>query len=251
MAGMTFSEVFANYYTRYRGDSDIPTVTDPEWAIAVQLYNTAVRRWEHIDGVLWNELFSDTAHTGTGATLIFSGGLYPSTGYACPTAMASPGGTVSLRGTGNASFDVPVVSPEDVQVMNLQGPYAYFVGNRHSGFTLYINVGGADSAYNGYTIFYPFYLKAGLISTTADPTTVQASTVVQCSDPEFIIDTMVAERFLESRNFPAYQIFNQQATQALANLEVRNSMGMPHNAWKVNDYGAGWGNQNGTGSFFS
>jgi hypothetical protein len=248
MAGMTFSEVFANYYTRYRGDSDVPGTTDPEWAIAIQLYNTAVRRWEHVDGVKWNELWTNTTAFPSGAALTFTAGKYAAgTGYTCPTIMAEPGGYITLTGGGNAQFNVPIVSPEDVQVQNPQGPFAYFTGNRHTGYTLFINVGGADSAYNSYTISYPYYAKANYLLTTEDGTSI-----IQCPDPEFLIDTMVAQRFLESRNFPAYQVFDRDATQALANLEVRNSAGTPHNAWQINDTGAGWGLGSGqNGSFFS
>lgn len=240
MAGVTFADIYTNFLVRYLGDSQTLDITDPEWQIAIQHYNTAVRRWDNIDGVLWDELWAQLSAASDGAKTYTSG----TTTYAGPTNMQSVGGTVTLGGSSNPTFQVPVIDSSDVQAMSSNTPYAYWTGNPHSGYTLNLNLGQNDSQFNGYTINYPYYMKPTYLATTETGTTV-----CQMRDPEFAINTLLSLRYQESRNFPAQQIADRDATQSLADMEVRNAMGSPHNAWTVADYGAGWGDNPPT-SFF-
>lgn len=250
MAGITFSDIYLNYLTRYLGDTQVSTTgvfsldtTDPEYSIAIQHYNTAVRRWDNVDGVLWDELWTQlSASTQVSPTLVrtYTSGTYA---YAAPTDMNFPGGTITLGGTSNPMFQVPVIDSMDVQAMANTSPYAYFTGDQHSGYTLNLSLGSSDTQFNGYTINYPYYKKPTYLATTETGTTV-----CQMRDAEFAINTMLSIRFLESRNYPAQQVADRDATAALANMEVRNAMGSPHNAWTVTDYGPGWGGYS-TGGF--
>lgn len=240
-----FSEIYNNFLTRYLGDNQLVSTagvltvdtTDPEWQIAIQHYNTAVRRWENIDGVLWDELWTRLQLSTQSSPALVKTYTSGTTVYAAPTDMSFPGGTVTLGGSANPSFMVPIVDSQDVQALSTSSPYAYWTGDRHNGYFLNINVGSSDSQFNGYSIDYPYYKKATYLALTET-----GSTVFQMRDPEFVINTMLSLRYQESRNFPAQQIADRDATQALASMEVRNAMGEPHNAWNTNDYGSGWGN---------
>lgn len=232
MAGVDFTEIYTNFLTRYLGDSQTVDITDPEWQIAIQHYNTAVRRWDNVDGVLWDELWTQLSAASDGVKT-YTSGTYA---YVAPTNMQSVGGTVTLGGTSTPRYQVPVIDSMDVQAMANQTPYAYWTGNPHSGFTLNLNLGSADTQFNGYTINYPYYMKPTYLTTSET-----GATVCQMRDPEFAINTLLSLRYQESRNFPAQQIADRDATQSLANMEVRNAMGSPYNTWKYEDLGAGWG----------
>jgi hypothetical protein len=249
MAGIPYSEIFLNFYTRYLGDTQVidgvytVDTTDPEWQIGIQHYNTAVRRWGNIDGVLWDELWTQLSSASDG-TKTYTSGTYS---YACPTNMNFPGGTVTLSSTTNPLFMIPVVDSQDVQALSNNAPYAYFTGNQHTGYFLNLNTGSGDSQFNGYTINYPYYAKPTYLAVTETGTTV-----CQMRDPEFAINTMLSLRYQESRNFPAQQIADRDATQSLANMEVRNAMGSPGpgNGWYVTAFGPGFGSTP-SGGFFS
>jgi hypothetical protein len=234
---MTFQDVYTGFYTRYLGDQLVTfDIADPEYAIAIQHYNTAVRRWENVDGVLWDELWTTLQASTQSSPVLVKTYTSGTTTYAAPTDMSEPGGYITLGGPTSPTFRIPIVDSQDIQALSNSAPYAYYTGDRHNGYTLHINTGSSDAQYNGYAIDYPYYKKATYLTTAEIGTTV-----VQMRDPEFAISTMLSLRFGESRNYPSQQVADRDAAQSLASMEVRNAMGTPHNTWTVADYGPGWG----------
>src|SRR3954470_341404 len=108
---------------QYRGDSQIPASSDPEWAIAVQYANTAIRRWANVDVEYWDVLWGTLQTAATGTKIYTTG----TSTYAAPTNMKLPGGFVRLTGpTTTGFFQIPLISPNDIQIQAQAGSYAYF-----------------------------------------------------------------------------------------------------------------------------
>lgn len=233
---MNFSQIFETYYTMLRGDNEIPGVGDEEWNAAIPLANAAIRAWNGVDGVLWWELWTDTATLNTGALLTVA----TSDGdYATPTAMAYPGGRVTLTSPEDRTVVLHVVPVENIQVMSSNADFCYFTGGPNEGWTLHIVISGAapTSDYNGWTISYPYYRHPTFFASDEDGTTKP-----EIADPMFIVHSMLAAKARPSRNSLLYQTADRDAQEVLKSLQHRNDMQTPHDTWQVDDTeGAGFG----------
>lgn len=230
---MDFQTIFNEYYTLYRGDSDVPTSTDPEWSVAIRLANNAIRRWKSVDGVLWNELFTTRSEAGTGDSALVTG----QTAYAAATDMDEPGGFVKFTHPSNGSFtNYELVAPEQIQNLSPLSPAAYFLGDPSTGYTLNVHPSPVADL-NGYTIDYAYYRKPTFFESDEDGTTK-----APMSDPYFIVHDMLANRFRASRNWTAYQIARRDADESLKNMIIQNNGVSPFNTWTVKDSsGVGFG----------
>lgn len=225
---MEFSDIFATYYTEFRGDSDVPDTTDPEWAMALRFANVAINRWKQADGVLWNELWTTRSTEEDGEDAIVAG----QTEYEAPADFVYPGGYVRLGGTDQGSQTLQVYSPEEAQTMG--GTFAYFTGNPSAGYLLHI-IDVADNL-DGLAIDYDYYKGPTLMTRGSD--------IPEMADPFFIVNSMLADRFRAARNFPAYQTARRDADQSLQNMITRNAMGTPTRGWTIRDTVPGFGSKN-------
>lgn len=224
---MDIQTLFAEYYTNYRGDDETPATTDPEWKVFLRLVNTAIARWENVDGVLWRELWTeDTSKTVIASTY----------SYALPADFKFPGGYVELRDTGSTNVvKLPVKDINYDQVGG--GGYAFITGNKNSGYTLNLST---DSIVDrtGWTIYVPYYKTATrIVDSTEDGTTV-----IEMSDPFYAVHSALRNRFRASRNNMGVSTADRDAELALQNMQHRNDMGTFNNAWNVLDTSSGgWG----------
>ncbi len=236
---MTFDEIFAEYYPLYRGQATVPASTDREYLLAIPLANNAIRKWDRADGVLWRELYTTVQVEGDGSQVI----SIDQSSYEAPDNMRKPDGDIRLTDPTNASNvkRIPVVSPTDKYAKSDTRAYAYFVGGANAGWTLYFT--GNITPYVGWLIDYAYYKKPTLITTGTD--------VPDMSDPNFIVQDMLASRFTASRNGFAYQAAKANATDALRNMIVENNSGSPGNSWNLleTDQTPGFG-RNDNSSFF-
>lgn len=219
---MTFEQIFEEYYTIFRGqNSNIPVSGDREYDTAIQLGNNAIRKWDRADGVEWKELRTTLQDAVDGDKLTVAS----QTEYAAPADMRKPPGfiTVGTRGT------VKVVSPAQAdQYGGVSSAFAYFTGSANTGYTLHFD-NGTDA---GFDIDYLYLRK---------PTLIEDSTSVpDMSDPNFMIQEMLATRFLNNRNGFGYKITKQEATLALQNMKIENNSGTEGNSDNLGGTG-GWG----------
>lgn len=230
---MTFQNIFNEYYTLLRGDSDIPDSTDDEWKIAIQLANQSIRRWDRVDGMLWKELFQQLSNADDGDRTVITG----ITDYETPSDFRKPGGWVFYKDSdGNTQVKLKVIEPFESQLYTDESDYAYFTGDPNSGYTLTVNPAPASSE-NGYSIEYMYYKNPTYFASTETGTTT-----VEMSDPNFIVQDMLANRYRNMQKWPAYQTARKDADQALANMINDNVVGTHYNSWKVPDPdGGGFG----------
>lgn len=226
---MDFNAIFAEYYTLYRGQAtNIPVYGDREYAIAIRLANNSIKKWARVDGTLWRELIS-TFQTESPGTVIAS-----STHSYAIVNMRKPPAFIQFGTSSNLSR-YPVIGPEQIEnYTNLDG-IAYFVGSANKGYTL--NLPGSLTAVNGQLIDFIFYKKATQLSTSANP----GATLIEMSDPNFMIQDMLASRFSQSRNGFGYKVAKAEANAALLNMKVDNNSGTYGAASNLGSSGSGWG----------
>lgn len=230
----TFADIFNEYYTLYRGQgSNIPVFGDREYTIGIHLANNAVKKWERADGVLWRELINTLQNASDGTKTISSGLV----SYTAPTDMRKPPAFIRLyTGDGTNYHDIPVVDPEEHKDVSPTASIAYFLGGAGAGYTMKIPQQIATN-YNGYSIDYIYTKKATLFRTDTTP----AAVVPQMSDPNFMIQEMVASRAAQSRNGFLYKVAKADATTALQNMKIENNSGTYGHTWKLKGRGSNAG----------
>lgn len=236
---MDFADLFAEYYVQFRGDSQVPGATDPEWAMAVQYGNTAIRRWAHVDAEEWDELWTTAVTEGFTETYTGTDASPTITVYDCPDNMEKPGGFVQMTDPVSGSYiQINVTKLQDIQFQSYSAPYAHFIGNAQQGFQLVLNFSGSSN--NGWTIDFPMYKKptyydASLVADGSGNVNEDGSTITEVPDSSFIINYILTYRFRSTRNFPAYQTAKSDAETALKGMQLKNGTGTPGNVWNLND----------------
>lgn len=223
---MDFQDIFNEYYTQYRGDSDIPGSDDDEWLIAIQLCNQAIRRWDRVDGILWNELFALLSDADDGDTTVVTG----LQDYEVPSNFRKPGGWIMfLDSSGGTVKRLKCIQPYESQLYTDSSDYAYFTGDPNNGFTLHLNPapGTSDS---GLTLQYMYYKKPTTLTSAETGTTL-----LEMNDPNFAVQDMLANRFRNTQKWPAYQTARKDADLTLSNMVNDNAAGTNFNSFKVPD----------------
>lgn len=230
MATFDFNDIFAQYYSLYRGEANTPASTDDEYTVALALSKEAITRWANYDGTYWKELFTTAGTNGTGAALTVVAGT---TNYAAPTAMREAGGFVRVRDAdGFTVQSYPIIEPEQVQFRNDLATYAYFTGDPNNGFTLHLNP-APDATLAGLTLDYTYYKKPTYFTSGTDKT--------EMADPMFIVHRMLANRFRISRN-PYYNSAKMDAEDCLKTMQMDNNSGNWADPWSlVDNSGSIWG----------
>src|ERR1035437_7125603 len=109
---MDLQTLFGDYYTQYRGESQTPPATDPEYLIFIRLAREAIARWASYDNTYWKELFTSLQLAPDGDKLIVLG----QTTYLTPSDMKEAGGFLRvLDANGNTVRKYPIIEPQEAQ----------------------------------------------------------------------------------------------------------------------------------------
>lgn len=235
---MQFSEIFEEYFVQFRGQaSSIPTYPDREFKTAIGLGNAGIRTWDRVDGQIWRELI---VTAGEQSTDVWASNNRTVTGTTLtpPNNMRKPPAFVQFS-NGVSSFEITVVPPQEQKDYSDQSSTIWFEGGANTGFVMHISDLIAQQ-YNGWTINYVYVKKPTLLSTTQDPST----TVVEMSDPNFLIQDMLRRRFRSGRNGFGYKTADADCKTALLNMKIENDSGVWGNSDRMRDLlinGQGWG----------
>lgn len=225
---MNFNDIFEEYYNLYRLEAETPATTDDEYTVALRLANAAVKRWARYDNTYWKELFTTPALEQEPITVV-SG----TADYEVPDNFKEAGGLIRiLDADGTIVRRYKLLSPEQVQFKGQFVNYAYFTGNPADGYILHINEAPDDSL-DGDTIEFDYYKTPSLFSRGTD--------VSEMSEPDFIVNHMLANRFRGSRN-PYYGSAKTDAEDILRTMQLTNNSGTWANPWSlVDNSGTEWG----------
>lgn len=239
---MNFEEINAEYYSIFRGQAtSIPTFTgngSREYKLAIQLANNAIKKWERTDGVLWRELIDTLQNQTTtvapaSSKVLISGTLT----YTAPTNMRKPPAKVSFF-DGNSQKFFNVIPPHELENHTELSNHVTFTGSANTGYKMLIG-NTLSVSYAGFSIDYSYHKKATLFTTATDP----AAEIPEISDPNFIIQEMVAARYANARNGFGYKVAKSDATTALRNMRIENNSG-DYNTKTVLHNSSGWGRGN-------
>lgn len=237
---MQFSDIFQEYYSQFRGQvpATWPTFADREFKLGIFLGNNSIRKWDRADGQLWRELIT-TAQEDDSGDLVVSSGLLD---YDAPTNMRKPPAKIRFISSSNASdyFEIPVSEPQDALNAAPNSSLVWFEGSANKGYTMWLSSDLATT-YTGRLIDYTYVKTPNYLSTTSDP----SSTVIDMSDPNFMIQDMLASRFTQARNGFGVNVASRNATLALANMKLENNSGMYGNSESLR-VDRGWGVPNNT-----
>lgn len=233
----TFQDIFVEYYNLYRGDGSTPTTSDPEYTIALRNANNAINNWAGDPGVLWNELWSLNSLSTDGdkqitGSIVTTGGqtsFQANKQYAAPSDMKKPGGFILLTNpTSLATTQIQLYQPWEIQNLDPNTAAAFFVGDPNNGYTL--NLQGTylgDTSWENASIDYVYYKIPTQMTTGTD--------VPEMSNTEFMVNWMLAQRYRNSMQWPAYQTAMRDAQNALKEMEVTNTSGTNFNPWSLKD----------------
>lgn len=244
MANLTFADIFQEYYSIFRGQAtSIPTfTTNPrEYLYGIRLANNAIKKWERADGTLWAEL-QDTLQRqnitiAPAQTKTITSGT---TEYATPSNMRKPPAKVSFF-NGSSQTWIPAIHITDLQEYIELAGVVTFVGSANTGYTMIVGQPLA-TAYDAMSIDYVYTKKASLFTTALDP----AASIPEMSDPNFIIQDMLATRYSNSRNGFGYKVAKSEATTALRNMRMENDSGT-YGTINVLKGASGWGKSSNVG----
>lgn len=235
---MEFSEIFAAYYSQFRGQSTaIPSFGDREYTLGIQLGNSAIRTWDRVDGQLWRELIV-TAQEQDNNTWDSSDRTVTGVTLTPPSNMRKPPAFVRFS-DGNGYSDIETIPPQEVMNYNDLSSYVWFEGGANKGYVMHIGQKLATQL-NGYSIDYVYVKKPTLLTVTPSP----AAIVPDMSDPEFMIQKMVELRARPARNGFLYKTASADAKVALLNMKIENDSGVWGNADRMRELlatGQGWG----------
>lgn len=222
---MNFNQIFEEYFSIFRGQAtNIPVSTDREYVLAIQLANNAIRKWERADGVQWPELWT-TLQEENPTTVDADTATYDIDD------MQQPPGYVSFTDSSNNVSKHLVVNPWELKDYGANQIVPYFTGNPNGGYTMHLD--GTLDNYDGYDIDFPYLKKATLIT--------NGNSVPDMSDVNFMIQDMLASRFMNTRNSFGYNAAKADASQALINMKLKASSGTYGNSSRELNTTAGWG----------
>jgi hypothetical protein len=228
--------LFADYYTQYRGQAQVPAFTDPEYTIFISYAREAIGRWASYDNTYWRELFTKLSEASDGDSTIVLG----QTAYACPSDMKEVGGYLRVIDptTGATARRYMIIDPNEAQFKVDSGYYCYFTGDPQNGFTMTMNP-TPDSAIIGFPFDYVYYKLPTFWDSTSQPTDT-----TEMSEPYFIVHRALAARFRSTRN-PYYNTAKGDGEDVLKIMQMNNNSGSWANPWQLEDNtGTQWGIEN-------
>lgn len=211
---MTEQEIIQLAFNLSELDVDYWETDSDEYALARQILNDGINRWEHFENTKWRELI-DTESTPL--TTAYS--------YATPSTMFYPGSWVRV---GNQFFDV--VQQERIgELAKSDYYYVYFLGNPKDGYTLNFNPNITMPSGNAE---YEFYKKA---TRTTEPTDE-----VEMSDPNFLAYWIASKLGEDGMDIDLFNIAENKLTQ-MKILNMSGYFGVPSRIEETidDDYGFG------------
>lgn len=232
---MQWKDIFQAYYSLFRGQAtSIPAYGNREFTWAVVAGNVSIGKWDRVDGELWRELIT-TAKTQNleeivGDTLTVAG----QTTYAAMADMRKPPAFVRFYKNGTYN-DVPTIPPQDAMNYSDLSGAIWFSGSANRGYTM--NIGsGFSTMYGGYNIDYVYVRKPITLPLGQDC----SAYMVDMSDPNFIVQDLLAARASNARNGFVFKTARKDADDALMNMKIEDGSGVYGNSSHM-PLDMGWG----------
>lgn len=218
---MNFGEIFAEYFSQFRGQGvTIPTFSDREYKLAIYLGNNSIRKWDRVDGTLWNELYVRATDNTTDDWASISRTISSATvAYPCPTNMRKPPKEVWFYAGTNYDRS-PVIDIGKLSGLSQLSNAVTFTGSANRGYTMHVTAAMA-SQLNGRGIDYLYYRKPLMLTIATTPAAIKPD----MSDPNFMIQDMLTSRYTSAKNGFGIKVADREAKAALVNMKIENASG--------------------------
>lgn len=212
----TFTEIFAEYYAIFRNrTTNLPAFGDREYTIAIHLGNEAIKKWARgAEAMLPRELIDLGSRQTTGVwptvERTFDTGKLT---HAMPTNMRKPPKFIRV---GTGTTDIEVIPPEEALDVAPTSASPYFIGGANNRYTLVIPSSMATQ-YDGETMDFVYDKNPTFLQVAETP----AATVIEMSDPAFMIHRMVQMRATRKAGV-LYTVAKAEATECLQAMKIEN-----------------------------
>lgn len=177
---LTESEIIDQIYSTYEVDDTTWSSSDAEYLTARRLCKASIMRWEYLEGVRWNELFTTLTAAADG-TKTTTAGTYT---YGCPTDMRVPPQPEDYVRINGEYYQVIPLSK--VQQMKLSTDrFVYFTGSPKLGYTM--NVNPNLTLTTSHVIEYEYYKTATYFTTPSSTT--------EMANPFFIVHDVLSKLY--------------------------------------------------------
>lgn len=177
---LTESEIIDQIYSTYEVDDTTWSSSDAEYLTARRLCKASIMRWEYLEGVRWNELFTTLTAAADG-TKTTTAGTYT---YGCPTDMRVPPKPEDYVRINGEYYQVIPLSK--VQQMKLSTDrFVYFTGSPKLGYTM--NVNPNLTLTTSHVIEYEYYKTATYFTTPSSTT--------EMANPFFIVHDVLSKLY--------------------------------------------------------
>jgi hypothetical protein len=177
---LTEADIIDLIYSTYEVDDTTWSTSDAEYLTARRLCNGSIRRWEYLEGVRWNELFTTLTSASTGTKTVTAGTYV----YDCPDDMRVPPKSEDFVRVNGELY--PVVALSKIQQLgDSMARYYYFTGNPKLGYKLNFNTSLVFTT--GHIIEYEYYRSATYFSAPTSST--------EMSNPMFIVHDVLSRLY--------------------------------------------------------
>ena len=184
LAPLTEADCIEQIYSFYENDSTTWSATSAEYLTARNLCKAAIIRWEYLEGMRWNELYTKLSAAADGDKTT-TAGTYT---YGCPTDMRvppKPGNYVRVISNSASTYYKVLPLAKVEQADDVSGNYCWFTGNPKLGYTL--NINPEKTLATGDTISYEYFRNATYFTTTTSTT--------EMNNPFFIVHYVLSRLY--------------------------------------------------------
>ena len=210
-------------HTLYEGDTSTASSTDDDYLVRRQYINMGIGFWEGWRGTRWNELYGLLTDAADGDKTVATN----DTTSDCPTNLANTLGFVQIvDGNGNAT-NYTMIDQDEAQVYirsSASGTVYWMTGSPGSyKINWYPTI---TSNQNGYTVAYPYYKRATLITATSD--------TPEPSDHSFLVNYVLHWLYMEENPGLSRQELDKAVSKINA-MKLNNDLEKPYQDRSVYD----------------
>lgn len=222
---MTEQEILQAVYAMLEGDTSYWETTSDEYLAGRAYCNSAINRWERLEGIRWRELYATLTDSlvGLGGDKTLTAGTYS---YDCPSDFKFLLGHVRTVDTSGNSTYYTVIPVERISKMDDSlTNWCYITGNPKDGYDLHFNPDLTLTT--GHTIAYEYYKTATTFTAT--------SSVNEMSDPYFIVYFVLSRFYNNDGEDGKSAIAFQEAEARLDQMKTENMIGTLESSDEIDD----------------
>lgn len=217
---MTLQDILDEVYVAVDNDPTSSITVDDEQTARIRLCNMAIKKWEGVKEVFWNELWATYTHAATVSTA--------TTYIISATDYRFAGSYMKFTLSGSDAY-LEIVKPEEAFKYALSGSKAvYITGNPSAGWTINLTwTPASGDGFFGATMSHNYYKSATRLSAVTDKP--------EMPDPSFIVNFVSYRKNLYNGRSNVASDYRDEMQTSLDNMVVRNAVGVNYSSSEIAD----------------